>query len=122
MSTTVVCTRAPGMTMLRIPIATTNVVVALRTAALLGLAADRHVAAQVYDPADGEVILSSTCSRSSGTGGGRHRPAVRRATADKRLGKFRFWLTFSVFTPCFWLGTGGASLRRPPAHRRVANS
>ncbi len=58
MITTVVCMRAPGMTMFRLPIFTWNILItsimALMvfpplTAALFGLAADRHLGAHVYD-------------------------------------------------------------------------
>ncbi|AGC63196.1 cytochrome C oxidase polypeptide I CtaD_3 [Mycobacterium liflandii 128FXT] len=66
MLTTVVCLRAPGMTMFRMPIFTWNIMVTsllvlmifpLLTAALFGLAADRHLGAHIYDPANGGVIL-----------------------------------------------------------------
>ncbi|MET1075101.1 MAG: cytochrome c oxidase subunit I [Umezawaea sp.] len=66
MTTTVVCLRAPGMTMWRMPIFTWNILVTsilillafpILTAALLGLAADRHLGAHVFDPANGGVIL-----------------------------------------------------------------
>ena len=66
MITTVVCMRAPGMTMFRMPIFTWNILVTsilvllafpLLTAALFGLAADRHLGAHVYDPANGGVLL-----------------------------------------------------------------
>ena len=66
MITTVMCLRAPGMTMFRMPIFTWNVLITsimaliafpLLTAALFGLAADRHLGAHIYDPANGGVIL-----------------------------------------------------------------
>ena len=66
MITTVVCMRAPGMTMFRMPIFTWNILVTsvmmliafpLLTAALLGLAVDRHLGGHIYDPANGGVIL-----------------------------------------------------------------
>jgi cytochrome c oxidase subunit 1 len=66
MTTTVVCLRAPGMTMFRMPIFTWNILVTsvlillafpILTAALMGLAADRHLGAHVFDPANGGVIL-----------------------------------------------------------------
>ncbi len=66
MITTVVCLRAPGMTMFRMPIFTWNILVTsilillafpILTAALFGLAADRHLGAHVFDPANGGVIL-----------------------------------------------------------------
>ncbi|MET9631205.1 cytochrome c oxidase subunit I [Lentzea sp. NPDC006480] len=66
MTTTVVCLRAPGMTMFRMPIFTWNILVTsvlillafpILTAALLGLAADRHLGAHVFDPANGGAIL-----------------------------------------------------------------
>ena len=66
MVTTIVCLRAPGMTMFRMPIFTWNILVTsllvllafpILTAALLGLAADRHLGAHVFDPANGGVIL-----------------------------------------------------------------
>ncbi|MBW4720643.1 aa3-type cytochrome oxidase subunit I [Saccharothrix obliqua] len=66
MITTVVCLRAPGMTMFRMPVFTWNILVTsvlvllafpILTAALLGLMADRHLGAHVFDPANGGVIL-----------------------------------------------------------------
>src|SRR4051812_18005540 len=66
MVTTVVCLRAPGMTMYRMPIFTWNILVTsilillafpILTAALFGLAADRHLGAHIYDPANGGVLL-----------------------------------------------------------------
>ncbi|MHA6798671.1 aa3-type cytochrome oxidase subunit I [Bounagaea algeriensis] len=66
MITTVVCLRAPGMTMWRMPIFTWNILITsvlvlmafpILTAALVGLAADRHLGAHVFDPANGGVIL-----------------------------------------------------------------
>ncbi|MGV0835498.1 aa3-type cytochrome oxidase subunit I [Mycolicibacterium thermoresistibile] len=66
MVTTVVCMRAPGMTMFRMPIFTWNILVTsilvllvfpLLTAALLGLAADRILHANIYDPANGGALL-----------------------------------------------------------------
>src|SRR4029079_3565484 len=64
--TTIVCMRAPGMTMFRMPIFTWNIFVTaflillafpIFTAALFGLAADRHLGAHVFDPANGGTIL-----------------------------------------------------------------
>ncbi|WP_207544777.1 cbb3-type cytochrome c oxidase subunit I, partial [Mycolicibacterium elephantis] len=66
MITTVVCMRAPGMTMFRMPIFTWNILVTsiivlmvfpLLTAALFALAYDRHLGGHIYDPANGGVIL-----------------------------------------------------------------
>ena len=66
MITTVVCMRCPGMTMFRMPIFTWNIFVTsilvllvfpLLTAALFGLAADRHLGAHIYDPANGDDAL-----------------------------------------------------------------
>jgi cytochrome c oxidase subunit I len=66
MITTVVCLRAPGMTMFRMPIFTWNIFVTsllvllafpILTAALLGLEADRRLGAHVFDPANGGAIL-----------------------------------------------------------------
>jgi cytochrome c oxidase subunit 1 len=66
MITTVVCMRAPGMTMFRMPIFTWNILVTsvlvlmafpLFTSALFGLAADRHLGAHIFDPANGGPIL-----------------------------------------------------------------
>ncbi|MEU4674339.1 cytochrome c oxidase subunit I [Amycolatopsis sp. NPDC023774] len=66
MVTTVVCLRAPGMTMYRMPIFTWNILVTsililiafpILTAALFGLEADRRLGAHVFDPANGGVIL-----------------------------------------------------------------
>ncbi|MHC1559734.1 aa3-type cytochrome oxidase subunit I [Actinomycetospora sp. C-140] len=65
-ATTIVCMRAPGMTMFRMPIFTWNILVTvilvllafpILTAALLGLAADRHLDAQLFAPEAGGVIL-----------------------------------------------------------------
>jgi cytochrome c oxidase subunit 1 len=64
--TTILCLRAPGMTMFRMPIFTWNIFVTailvlvafpVLTAALFGLLADRHFGAHVFDPANGGVIL-----------------------------------------------------------------
>jgi cytochrome c oxidase subunit I len=64
--TTIVCMRAPGMTMFRMPIFTWNIFVTailvliafpVLTAALFGLLMDRHLGAHVFDPANGGVIL-----------------------------------------------------------------
>ena len=64
--TTIICMRAPGMTMFRMPIFTWNIFVTaflillafpILTAALFGLAADRHFGAHVFDPANGGAIL-----------------------------------------------------------------
>ena len=64
--TTIVCMRAPGMTMFRMPIFTWNILVTvvlvllafpILTAALFGLLADRHLGAHIFDPANGGVIL-----------------------------------------------------------------
>ncbi|MEV0463383.1 cytochrome c oxidase subunit I [Nocardia tengchongensis] len=66
MLTTVVCLRCPGMTMFRMPIFTWNIAVTsvlvllafpLLTAALFGLAYDRHLGGHIYDPASGGVLL-----------------------------------------------------------------
>ncbi len=66
MVTTVICLRAPGMTMFRLPIFTFNILITsvlvllifpILTAALLVLYIDRHLHAQVYDPANGGAIL-----------------------------------------------------------------
>ncbi|USX53558.1 cytochrome c oxidase subunit I [Lentzea sp. HUAS12] len=66
MITTIVCLRAPGMTAFRMPVFTWNILVTsilvllafpILTAALLGLLADRHFGAHVFDPANGGVIL-----------------------------------------------------------------
>src|SRR4051812_29204629 len=66
MVTTVICLRAPGMTMFRMPIFTWNILVTsvlvllafpILTAALLGLEADRRIGAHVFDPANGGAIL-----------------------------------------------------------------
>jgi cytochrome c oxidase subunit 1 len=64
--TTIVCLRAPGMTMFRMPIFTWNILVTMililmvfpiLTAALFGLLADRVLGAHIYDPANGGAIL-----------------------------------------------------------------
>ncbi len=66
MITTVICLRAPGMTMWRMPIFTWNILITsimvliafpVLTAALLGLAADRKFGSHVFDPANGGAIL-----------------------------------------------------------------
>ncbi|WP_156753810.1 aa3-type cytochrome oxidase subunit I [Actinokineospora pegani] len=66
MITTIVCLRAPGMTMFRMPIFTWNILITsilillafpILTAALFGLLADRQLGAHVFDPANGGVIL-----------------------------------------------------------------
>jgi cytochrome c oxidase subunit 1 len=66
MVTTVVCLRAPGMTLFRMPIFTWNIFVTsilvlmvfpVLTAALMALLADRKLGAHVYDPANGGAIL-----------------------------------------------------------------
>ncbi len=66
MLTTVVCLRCPGMTLFRMPIFTWNIAVTsvlvllafpLLTAALFGLAYDRHLGGHIYDPANGGAIL-----------------------------------------------------------------
>ncbi|MDC7340710.1 aa3-type cytochrome oxidase subunit I [Streptomyces lydicus] len=64
--TTVVCMRAPGMTMFRLPIFTWNVLLTavlvllafpVLAAALFALEADRKFGAHVYDPANGGALL-----------------------------------------------------------------
>ncbi|HET7529822.1 MAG TPA: cytochrome c oxidase subunit I [Mycobacteriales bacterium] len=64
--TTILCMRAPGMTMFRMPIFTWNVLVTsilvlvafpVLAAALLGLEADRKFGAHIFDPANGGAIL-----------------------------------------------------------------
>ena len=66
MITTVVCLRAPGMTLFRMPIFTWNILATsvlillafpILTAALFGLLADRHFGAHIFDPANGGAIL-----------------------------------------------------------------
>ncbi|MBF6063626.1 cytochrome c oxidase subunit I [Nocardia terpenica] len=66
MITTVVCLRAPGMTMFRLPIFTWNILVTsvlvllafpILTAALMGLMVDRHLGGHVFDAATGGAIL-----------------------------------------------------------------
>jgi cytochrome c oxidase subunit 1 len=66
MVTTIICLRAPGMTMWRMPIFTWNVFFTsllvllafpILTAALLGLEADRQLGAHVFDAANGGAIL-----------------------------------------------------------------
>ena len=66
MITTVITLRAPGMTMFRMPIFTWNILVTsllillafpILTAALLVLWVDRHMGAQVFEPANGGSIL-----------------------------------------------------------------
>ncbi|WP_433502381.1 aa3-type cytochrome oxidase subunit I [Pseudonocardia halophobica] len=64
--TTIICLRAPGMTMFRMPIFTWNIFVTallvliafpVLTSALFGLLMDRHLGAHVFDPANGGAIL-----------------------------------------------------------------
>ena len=64
--TTIVCMRAPGMTMFRMSIFTWNILVTaililiafpVLTAGLFGMLADRHLGAHVFDPANGGEIL-----------------------------------------------------------------
>jgi cytochrome c oxidase subunit 1 len=66
MVTTVVCLRAPGMTLFRMPIFTWNILVTsllvllafpILTAALLVLWADRHLGSQVFEPQNGGAVL-----------------------------------------------------------------
>ena len=66
MVTTVICLRAPGMTMFRMPIFTWNILVTsvlillvfpLLTAALLGAEVDRQFGANLFDPSNGGAIL-----------------------------------------------------------------
>src|SRR5688500_6040283 len=64
--TTIVCLRAPGMTMFRMPIFTWNILFTailvllafpVLTAALFGLLADRHLGSHVFDPVNGGAIV-----------------------------------------------------------------
>ncbi|MDH6680529.1 cytochrome c oxidase subunit 1 [Rhodococcus sp. LBL1] len=64
--TTIVCLRAPGMTMFRMPIFVWNILITsllillvfpLLAAALIGLWVDRHLGAHLFDPATGGVML-----------------------------------------------------------------
>ncbi|MFC9516235.1 cytochrome c oxidase subunit I [Nocardiaceae bacterium NPDC056970] len=64
--TTIVCLRAPGMTMFRMPIFTWNIFITsllillvfpLLAAALIGLWVDRNLGAHIFDPATGGVML-----------------------------------------------------------------
>ncbi|MCD2191070.1 aa3-type cytochrome oxidase subunit I [Actinomycetospora soli] len=64
--TTIVCMRAPGMTMFRMPMFTWNILVTavliliafpVLTAGLFGQLADRQLGAHIFDPANGGVIL-----------------------------------------------------------------
>ena len=66
MITTVVCMRAPGMTMFRMPIFTWNVFITmilvllvfpLLTAAFMGALVDRIIGGHIYDPSTGGVLL-----------------------------------------------------------------
>ncbi|MFI1914886.1 cytochrome c oxidase subunit I [Nocardia sp. NPDC020380] len=66
MLTTVVCLRCPGMTMFRMPIFTWNIAITsilvllafpILTAALFGLAYDRHLGGHIYDASNGGAIL-----------------------------------------------------------------
>ncbi|MGI8949175.1 MAG: aa3-type cytochrome oxidase subunit I [Ornithinimicrobium sp.] len=64
--TTIICMRAPGMTMFRMPMFTWTVLITsllvimvfpVLAAALFGVAADRILGAQVFDPAHGGALL-----------------------------------------------------------------
>jgi cytochrome c oxidase subunit 1 len=64
--TTIVCMRAPGMTMFRMPIFTWNILITsvlvlmafpVLAAALLALGADRRLGAQVFEPENGGALL-----------------------------------------------------------------
>ena len=64
--TTIICLRAPGMTMFRMPIFTWNILVTsvlillifpLLTAAAMGVFYDRTFGGRIYDPANGGAIL-----------------------------------------------------------------
>ncbi|MEU9754683.1 cbb3-type cytochrome c oxidase subunit I, partial [Streptomyces althioticus] len=64
--TTIICMRAPGMTMFRMPIFTWNVLLTsvlvllafpVLAAALLALEADRRFGAQIFDPGNGGALL-----------------------------------------------------------------
>ncbi|WP_191093996.1 aa3-type cytochrome oxidase subunit I [Nocardia colli] len=66
MITTIICLRAPGMIMFRMPIFTWNILITsilvllafpILTAALFALAIDRHLGAHIYDTANGGVLL-----------------------------------------------------------------
>ena len=66
MITTILCLRAPGMTMFRLPIFTWNIFVTsilallifpMLTAAALGVLYDRKLGGHIYDPANGGVLV-----------------------------------------------------------------
>ena len=66
MMTTILCLRAPGMTMFRMPVFTWNILVTsllallifpLLTAAALGVLYDRLLGGHIYDPANGGALL-----------------------------------------------------------------
>ncbi|WP_300008596.1 cytochrome c oxidase subunit I [Pseudonocardia sp.] len=66
MITTIICLRAPGMVMFRMPIFTWNILVTsililvafpILTAALFGMLADHHLGTHVFDPANGGAVL-----------------------------------------------------------------
>ena len=66
MITTILCLRAPGMTMFRLPIFTWNILITsllvlmifpMLTAAALGVLYDRKLGGHIYDPANGGSIL-----------------------------------------------------------------
>jgi cytochrome c oxidase subunit I len=65
-TTTIICMRAPGMTMFRMPIFCWNILATaililiafpVLTAGLFGILADRHLGTHVFDPANGGAIL-----------------------------------------------------------------
>jgi len=64
--TTIVCMRAPGMTMFRMPVFTWNILITsvlvlmafpVLAAALLALGADRRLGAQIFEPENGGALL-----------------------------------------------------------------
>jgi cytochrome c oxidase subunit 1 len=66
MITTILCLRAPGMTMFRMPIFTWNILLTsllvlmvfpIFAATLAGLAADRNLGSHIYDPESGGAVL-----------------------------------------------------------------
>ncbi|ELB86583.1 cytochrome c oxidase subunit I (plasmid) [Rhodococcus opacus] len=66
MITTVICLRAPGLTMFRMPIFTWNIFITMimvllvfppLTAAFMGMWADRNLGSHIFDPANGGALL-----------------------------------------------------------------
>ena len=111
--TTIICMRAPGMTMFRMPIFTWNILLTsimvlvafpVLAAALLVLEIDRKLGAQVFSSANGVRSCGSTCSGSS---------AIPRSTSwhSRSSASPPRCCRYSAASRCS--GTRGWSARRP---------